>query len=76
MTADAIDQWRRRASAISNGDKVQNVARLLFEASSRADLMADDSKDVFEPDRRELNSLAEVHDLLVGELGTIEGCRD
>ncbi|MCF1450565.1 hypothetical protein GOZ83_28190 [Agrobacterium vitis] len=76
MTVDAINHWRRRALDISNSDEVKNVARLLFEASSRADLMADNSKDVFEPDRRELNSLAEVHDLLVGELGIIKVSRN
>lgn len=68
MTGDAINHWEKRASADAQGRSVEGIAALLREASARAELMADDSKDVFEPDRRELNSLACVHDLLVEEL--------
>jgi hypothetical protein len=65
MTRDAIESWAARAGAITEPSLVSDVARLLIEVSARADLMADNSKDVFEPDqRRQPDSLCEIRDLL------------
>lgn len=65
MTRDAIESWRRLALLVQPTEKVGAVARLLLEASARAELLADNSKDVFEPDHRPPpDSLAELRALL------------
>lgn len=51
MTHDAIRSWSRRVTEATGLD-LAAVTRILLEASSRADLMADNSKDVFEPQER------------------------
>jgi hypothetical protein len=60
MTRDAIESWRRRASTASDPAKVGKVADILLQASSRAHLLADNSKDVFEPERRPSPSSVEL----------------
>jgi hypothetical protein len=52
MTAGAIESWRRRAKAKFPAEDVDQIARLLSEASARAELLADNSRDVFEPEHR------------------------
>lgn len=52
MTAGAIDSWERRAAELGSGIDVERVAALLREAATRAELLADNSRDVFELDRR------------------------
>lgn len=64
MTHDAISSWSRRANEATGAD-LSVVAALLFEASSRADLMADNSKDVFDPSERPApDSIAELRAML------------
>jgi hypothetical protein len=64
MTHDAIGSWSRRASEATGVDLTAVVA-VLFEASSRADLMADNSKDVFDTAERPApDSIAELRALL------------
>lgn len=68
MTHDAIASWRKRAER-ATGKDLSKVSALLFEASTRADLMADNSKDVFEPIRRPApDSLGELRAMLVTSL--------
>jgi hypothetical protein len=64
MTRDAIESWRLRAIQFASTSKVDAVAALLLEASARGELLADNSRDVFEPEHRHGESLAEVHRLL------------
>jgi hypothetical protein len=65
MTRDAIESWRRRADGVQPQATVNEVAQVLLEASARAELLADNSKDVFEPDRRPRpDSLVELRTLL------------
>jgi hypothetical protein len=65
MTKDAIESWCQRAKAGSPAADVDRIARLLLEASSRADLLADNSKEVFEPEHRPPpDSLNELYILL------------
>ena len=52
MTASAIESWRRRASDLYIEMDVERVAKLLLEAAARAELLADNSRDVFEADRQ------------------------
>jgi hypothetical protein len=52
MTAAAIESWRDRAIAVLSIDVSETVAQLLSEASARAQLLADNSRDVFEPESR------------------------
>lgn len=52
MTRDAIDSWETRAAAVSLNIDVKRVAAILREASARAELLTDNSKDVFEAERR------------------------
>jgi hypothetical protein len=69
MTRDAIESWRQRAALVEPKHKVTAVAQLLLEASARAELLADNSKDVFEPDHRPApDSLGELRALLDGVL--------
>jgi hypothetical protein len=65
MTGDAINSWRTRAKAGWPAAGVDRIARLLIEASTRAELLADNSKEVFEPQHRPPpDSLNELHILL------------
>jgi hypothetical protein len=51
MTLGAIESWRGRAAGQNLGVDVERVAALLLEAASRAELLADNSRDVFERGR-------------------------
>jgi len=65
MTRDAIDSWRDRAVGRHCNVDVVAIAQILTEASTRAELLADNSKDVFEPDHRpQPDSLDELRRLL------------
>ncbi|ALG59497.1 hypothetical protein VM77_04795 [Citromicrobium sp. JL31] len=65
MTAGAIELWRRRASDLNLGVDVERVAALLLEAAARAELLADNSRDVFEASRHIApDGLAALRDLL------------
>src|SRR4051794_18229670 len=65
MTLNAIECWRKRAKAVWPAVDMDRLARLLLAASSRAELLADNSKDVFEPQHRPSpNSLSKLHVLL------------
>jgi hypothetical protein len=73
MTRDAIESWQRRAGHFLSVAKVEIIAALLLEASARAALLADNSRDVFEPDERSTDeSLHEVRRLLEEALSA--GC--
>ena len=52
MTGDAIDSWERRATLGESSANVCKIAKLLREAAMRAELLADNSRDVFEVDRK------------------------
>ena len=52
MTWVAIESWRQRAKAEFPVAEIDRVADLLLEASTRAELLADNSKEVFEPEHR------------------------
>lgn len=65
MTRDAIESWRQRAKAARPDIDVAPIAQILLEASVRGDLLADNSKDVFEPEHRpQPNSFMELRGLL------------
>jgi hypothetical protein len=65
MTRGAIDSWRVRAQSEWPDLEIDKIARILIEASVQAELLADNSKDVFEPDRRPpTDSLNELGSLL------------
>lgn len=65
MTRSAIESWSVRAQDYISSDKVRRVSKILIEVSTRAELLADSSRDVFEPDRRpKPNSLDHLRDLL------------
>lgn len=51
MTASAIESWRVRASDLDIDVDVGRIATLLSEAAARAELLADNSRDVFEVER-------------------------
>jgi hypothetical protein len=73
MTRDAIDSWATRANAKTNLAAVREIAALLIEVSTRADLLADNSKDVFDPERRPRpDSLNELRELLQATLSRTE----
>jgi hypothetical protein len=65
MTRDAIDSWERRATVRFPASDIRGIAQILIEASTHAELLADNSKDVFEIVRRpKPDSLRELHELL------------
>jgi hypothetical protein len=65
MTLDAIESWRKRAKTVWPAVDMDRLARLLLAASSRAELLADNSKEVFESEHRPPpNSLNEIRMLL------------
>jgi hypothetical protein len=69
MTMEAIVSWKVRASDNHNEAKIDGIAKILLEASARASLLADNSRDVFEEDRRpKQNSMLELRELLQIEL--------
>ena len=69
MTAAAIETWRERAKAKFPAEDIDQIARLLSEASARAELLADNSRDVFEPEHRLTpDSLNEIRVMLDGAL--------
>jgi hypothetical protein len=69
MTARAIESWRRRAAGQELGVDVERVAVLLLEAAARAELLADNSRDVFELGRHitpdGLSAIKEMLDALL-----------
>jgi hypothetical protein len=65
MTREAIDSWKLRAESRFDKNAVNEIAQILIEASARAELLADNSKDVFEPEHRpQPSSLDELRALL------------
>jgi hypothetical protein len=69
MTRGAIDSWAARAAQQVDVAWVSDIAGLLIEVSTRADLMADNSKDVFEPSHRPPpDSLDELRSMLQSAL--------
>jgi hypothetical protein len=65
MTAAAIQSWAIRARVHTPSIKVERIERILMEASTRAELLADNSRDVFEPDHRpKPESTTQLHALL------------
>ena len=65
MTRDAVDSWASRAGAKTSIAEVRKIADLLIEVSTRADLLADNSKDVFDPQwRPRPDSLTELREIL------------
>lgn len=70
MTGDAIDSWERRAIRLNSAADVRRIARLLREVALRAELLADNSRDVFEANRKVgPDGLAEIAKMLKEELG-------
>ena len=71
MTLEAIGSWKIRASKNHQEARIEGIARILLEASARAALLADNSRDVFEEDRRpKQDSISELHELLRSELSS------
>lgn len=65
MTRAAIESWATRANGSISDAKIESIKRILIEASTRAELLADNSRDVFEPMRRpKPGSLDQLHILL------------
>lgn len=72
MTRDAIDSWSLRATEKFQNPEIRTIAHILVEASTRAAFLADNSKDVFEPERRpKIESMSQLIDLLDNSLNAI-----
>jgi hypothetical protein len=73
MTAGAIESWRQHAVSLDIGVDVERVAGLLLEAAARAELLADNSRDVFEADRHVApDGLDGLRDLVIDALSEAE----
>ncbi len=69
MTTGAIENWEARAARFRPAGAVKAVAELLHEASRRADLLADHSRDVFDGKTRpDSSSLQDMLRMLVEKL--------
>lgn len=72
MTLGAIESWRQRAKIKLSIIDIDRIANLLLEASARAELLADNSKEVFEPAHRaapdSLNELRIMLDCTLSEV--------
>jgi hypothetical protein len=69
MTNAAITSWEVRASAAPNNVNVVRLAAPLREAAARAELLTDNSRDVFAPaGRTGPDSLAALRAMLDNEL--------
>jgi hypothetical protein len=65
MTGAAIESWKSRASNVQNSAIVDQIASILLEASRRAELLADNSRDVFVEERRiGADSLSDLRKIL------------
>lgn len=65
MTSGAIDTWRTNAEKHWPKAAVASVANVLLQASARAELLADNSKEVFEAEHRpKPASMDELRDIL------------
>lgn len=64
MTAKAITDWVARARVAFPGTDVVGIADLLTAASSRAEILADDSRDTFRPELARPTGLDELARLL------------
>jgi hypothetical protein len=72
MTESAIQSWARRASVNLPLADIERIKKILIEASTRAELLADNSRDVFEPERRpRLESLKHLEGVLEEALGIL-----
>lgn len=69
MTRAAIESWRERAAAAFAVDRVNKIAALLIEASTRAELLVDDSREVFEESvRPNVSSIDDIKQQLLKAL--------
>jgi hypothetical protein len=70
MTGDAIASWERRAGSLGSSVDVVLAAALLREAAKRAEILADNSRDVFEAGRKTgPDGLTAIRRLLEDALG-------
>jgi len=69
MTLQAIEAWRREAESKLHCPRIPSIASILLEASSRANLLADDSRDAFEgAELASLGSLEQLRAMLLAAL--------
>lgn len=71
MTEKAITSWRERAAGQFDPRTIFDVAEILMEASRRAEFLADDSRDVFEPSRKEVSGADILRKLLSDRIASI-----
>jgi len=79
MTSAAIESWRQRSKGEFPAADIDRIAHLLLEASARAELLADNSKEVFEPAYRpppdSIDELRVMLDRVLAEQGSGIGPR-
>ncbi len=69
MTEAAIDSWEARAGQVNSDVNISRVAKLLREAALRAELLADNSREIFEAGRKiSPDGVAEIAEMLAAEL--------
>ena len=76
MTEAAIGSWEKRAAAVGCHIDVPRIAGLLREAAKRAELLADNSRDVFTLDRQVgPDGLATLRRMLDDELSSYKASK-
>ncbi|WP_428249585.1 hypothetical protein [Ferrovibrio sp.] len=78
MTRDAIQAWVPLAeAAYPDTNNIRKIAAVLMEASARGDLMADHSRDVFDPEARPapeaMTELAKLLEKVLSETRNMPG---
>jgi hypothetical protein len=70
MTLQAIESWEARAGRHFDPDVVASVVEILVEASRRAKLLVDDSREVFDPALREPSGMDDLVGLLKARIAS------
>lgn len=69
MTLTALNSWEKRASQVFIADDIRRIAQILKEAAKRAEILADNSREVFAPsNKKSPDGLAGLSRLLNEEL--------
>lgn len=72
MSAKAIESWVGRASVTYPSEDVKKVAGMLSAAALRSEILADDSRDTFEPAHARPSGMEHLAQMLVAALSSIK----
>jgi len=71
MTGKAIADWVSRAVRVFPNFDVEEISKVLLAASARAEVLADDSRDTFEPESARPSGLEDLGRMLDEKLAAV-----